>query len=141
MSQTEISREYWRTFCSEFTREHHSWIVNLSIGNIKCAAETKVEEAEQSMQSLVRMAAFQAIVADSHNGDYTISIVVGIPPEKATHFIYDPAHLFFHQNVDGAHEGLIIESKSGQNTLLRFRVAALPETLDGIIEADLISNR
>ncbi len=139
MTQTEIPRGQWQTFCEQFTRQHHSWLVNLSMSdtNAGIGAETSAEEAEQHMRLLSNSAAFQSIVAEPHYGKYAISMVVGAYPRQVTHRIDDPVHLVARSTEEGAHEGLIVESDSGQTTLLRFRAAALPEMLDGITEAEL----
>jgi hypothetical protein len=137
MSQTEIPREQWKTFCDQFTRQHQSWIVNLSVSDVGISAEIEAEEAEQRMRPLSRSAVFHSIAIEPHYGDYTVAIMVGAFPRQVPYFVDDPIHLFFRHTEEGAHEGLVIESASGETTLLRFRVAASPETLDGITEAEL----
>ena len=139
MPQIEVLREHWKTFCLQFTRQHQVWIFNLSVGEFGVGAELKAEEAERRMRPLVRWGIFQGITVDPHDGGCTISIVAGMTPGQVIHSICDPLHLFFRQTKEGAHEGLVIESVSGQTTLLRFRTAALPETLDGISEAELLA--
>ncbi len=139
MVQTEIPRQQWQAFCEQYTRQHHTWLVNLSVSDIHVCigAETRTEEAEQRMRLLSESAVFQSIVAEPRYGSYAISVVIGKPPRQITHRIDDPAHLFFRSTEEGAHEGVVVESDSGQTTLLRFRTVALPEMLDGLTEAEL----
>src|SRR5438552_6811798 len=40
----------------------------------------------------------------------------------------------FQRDLRGAHKGLEITSADGARTSVRFRIAALPETLDGVLE-------
>jgi hypothetical protein len=134
MHHTEIPHEEWQTFCDQFTRQHHAWIVNLSVSDsdVGLAAGIAAKEAEQRMRPISRSAAFHSIVIESFDGRDTVAIVVGPPPGQVACWIDDPRHLFFRQTEDGAHEGLAIESALGETTLLRFRAAALPEDLDGM---------
>jgi hypothetical protein len=140
MPQTEVPREHWKSFCNEFTRQHQAWIINLSVVGVRLSAAMKAEEAEQQMRRLIQSNVFQGIMAEPRGGDYTMSIIAGSPPMQVTHFICDPIRLLFQQTEEGAHEGLVIENASGQTTLLRFRAAALPEIVDGISEAELLSS-
>ncbi len=138
MSQTEIPRESWKPFCDDFTRQHQFWIINISEGDKIPDDQKTAGSSGDSPRALYQMIALHSISADGSDGDYKISIVAGTPPNQVTHVIYNPARLFFNQNNEGAHEGVAIEHESGEITLMRFRAAALPETLDGITEAELL---
>jgi hypothetical protein len=52
---------------------------------------------------------------------------------QVTHEIVDPTRLIFKLDARGAHEGLDITAADHSVTALRFRVAARPETLDGVL--------
>jgi hypothetical protein len=139
MHQIEIPREQWKTFCDQFTRQHHAWIVNLSVSDtdVGLGGGIGAVDAERHMRLLSRSAAFHSIAVEDDDGHCTLAIVVGPPPGAVACWIYDPRHLFFRHTEEGAHEGLVIESPSGETTLLRFRAAALPEDLDGMAVAEL----
>ena len=53
--------------------------------------------------------------------------------ELFTHVIHAVTRIYVERTDDGADAALAIESVDGTTTLLRFRVAALPETVDGIV--------
>jgi hypothetical protein len=44
-----------------------------------------------------------------------------------------PTRPSIEQTADGADAALWIDAKDGTRTVLRFRVAALPETVDGVV--------
>ncbi len=138
MNQTEIYRPQWKTFCDRFSRQHRCWIANLSVGGVEAslALEIEPDEVEQQMRCLSRSAPFQNLAVDPNYGSPTLSVTLGAPPKAAVYWIDDPLRLLFLRNAEGAHEGLMVENRCGQATLLRFRSAALPETLDGISEAE-----
>jgi len=51
---------------------------------------------------------------------------------EITHTIQAPSHLWVERTDAGADAALATESADGAKTILRFRTAALPETVDGI---------
>ena len=53
--------------------------------------------------------------------------------EHLTHMIDGVTRIYIERADDGADAALEIESGDGMRTILRFRVAALPETVDGIV--------
>lgn len=139
MPHTEISQSQWENFCDQFTKQHYSWIINLSVSDSKIdpSHESQVEDVEKQMQPVYHSVLFRSINADIHDDHSTILILVDREAGQAVHCIENPAHLFFRETAEGAHEGLVIENQAGQTTLLRFRAIALPEVLDGISEAEL----
>ena len=50
-----------------------------------------------------------------------------------THPVKNPKKVVFRQDLQGAHEGIDITSADGKLTAVRFRIAARPETLDGVL--------
>ncbi|HYM12700.1 MAG TPA: DUF5335 family protein, partial [Bryobacterales bacterium] len=62
-----------------------------------------------------------------------IEIMLGEASDRhLTHSVLQPTRLWFRETEQGAHEGLDIESGDGSKTLVRFRVPARPELLDGL---------
>lgn len=53
--------------------------------------------------------------------------------EQVAHTIARPLQVRLNQTEEGAHRGLEIESAGGELTVLRFRFAVLPETVDGVV--------
>ena len=60
-------------------------------------------------------------------------VMLGDDKDHLIHQVSYPVGLTFKRNLSGAHEGLDITSADGSITSLRFRVAAVPETLDGVL--------
>ena len=52
--------------------------------------------------------------------------------DHVTHVIAAVRRIFLRQTDDGADAALEIQSRDGATTVLKLRVAALPETVDGI---------
>lgn len=74
------------------------------------------------------------IVLDASNSTHPIEIWTGgHDGDDLVHTVPTPTQLTFKQSSTGEHEGLDITSDNGTVTSLRFRIAARPETLDGIL--------
>ena len=55
-----------------------------------------------------------------------------MPRDHVAHVVRAPTRVRLTQTDEGADEALEIDSQDGATTRLRFRVAALPEAVDGI---------
>jgi hypothetical protein len=111
-------------FFDSFSRQHEGWLSTVEVLGTDVGAQ--VEACEQPLAG---------VTADLGAGDQdVISILVGAAPDRhVAHMIHAPAHVRLKETESRAHEALQIESKSGDTTLLRFRTAAAPETLDGVV--------
>ena len=120
----EIPREEWVKFFNGFGQQHEGWRVTLQVFDRDLGAQIKAENLP-----------LRGISADlKDNGDDVIVINVGeTSSEHVNHVIQNPTHVQLKLDAHGAHEALEIETASGTTTLLQFRVAALPETVDGIV--------
>jgi hypothetical protein len=56
-----------------------------------------------------------------------------MPRDHLAHVVRAPTRVRLTQTDDGADEALEIDSQDGATARLRFRVAALPEAVDGIV--------
>lgn len=67
--------------------------------------------------------------------DHRCEIVISMLREGGSDMIRvaDPVRVTFSKDASGAHKGLEIASGDGSVTSLRFRVAADPATLDGVL--------
>ena len=54
------------------------------------------------------------------------------PSEHVAHVIDAPRRLWIERTVGGAESALAIESSDGSRTTVRFKTAALPETVDSV---------
>jgi len=119
----EISRGEWVEFFNGFTQQHAGWLVTF-----------EVLDRELGAQLVAENLALQGISADEKDGEDVILINVGDASENhVNHAVAGPTHVRLKQTAQGAHEALDIETASGATTLLRFRITALPETVDGVL--------
>ena len=118
----EISPAEWGSFVDGFGHQHEGWLVNISV----------THGSHESLE--IFDCRLQGTTTDRDGAKCSIKIsVVNRHGEKLIHSVPEPAHLMFKRDLSGAHEGLEITSGDGSVTHLRFRAAARPETLDGIL--------
>ena len=124
MPTHEISRSEWPAFFDSFSRQHEGWLTTVEVLGADIGAQ--IETHEQP---------FAGVTADLRGGDQdVVSILVGADPDKhVAHLIHAPTHVRLKETEQGAHEALYIESEGGPTTLLRFRLAVLSDTLDGMV--------
>jgi hypothetical protein len=118
----DIPAAEWTSFLNRFSAQHEGWLASISVtagpnksselGNCRLEHIALVQVAEKRQ---VRMSMFRDC------------------EERLVHEVENPLRLTFKRDVTGAHEGLDIAAKDGSVAALRFRVAARPETLDGIM--------
>ena len=119
MTTREIPPESWKEFFDGFSRRHQGWLVDVEVlGSLGAQYE-----AEQLP--------LQGISADHANKD--ISIALALPANKIVeHFVNNPEKVRVEE--EGGAEGAIqIESSDGVTTLVSFRSAVPPETVDGLL--------
>ena len=123
MKTKEILRSDWPKFFDSFSRQHEGWLVTLEIFGTEIGAQ--VEEREL---------AFEGIVADSSDATRDeIAIMMGAKPDDhVTHSITRPTQVSLEQTDEGADVALAIKAANETTTLLSFRVAVLPETVDAV---------
>lgn len=124
MRTIEIPRKDWGGRLDEFSRVHDGWLVSLDILAESIGAQRAFRELP-----------LVGITAEPADGG-TISIAVAEPTgDQFTHTIHSPTRVFIEKTNTGADAALEIESADGTKAILRFRTAALPETVDGIVRA------
>lgn len=111
----------WSAFLAGFTDQHEGWLVTVVV----ISGSKEVIKAGPSR--LKEVALIQL------GGRADIRISVGGPGPDVIHEVINPVRLVFQRDARGAHEGLEITAADRSVTALRFRVAALPETLDGVL--------
>jgi hypothetical protein len=115
----EIPKRDWSDFCDTFSRRHEGWLVSTSV------AQPRLTSVEIGHDQPLRGLTF-----DPDRDELTV--ILG--PELSDHLdhtIRGPIAIWLEQTEEGADESLHIQSSGGETTL-RFRVAALPEMVDGI---------
>jgi hypothetical protein len=116
----EIPHDEWTEFFDRFGQQHHEWLITIEVLDAALGAQTVAENLP-----------LQGISADlKGNGNDVILINAG---ESLNHSITNPTRVYLKSNAQGAHEAVEFETQSGTTTLLRFRVSAMPETVDGVL--------
>ena len=138
MEQTKVPASEWETCCATFSRGHRGWLITLAT-----IATTQLEAAPELIESHWRTIAekvrFEGLVLDAETGHYDILTRTRTGDAATDHRLNNVVSLI-KLTVAGAHQGLRIDSEYGgkrESTLLRFRVSAKPEELDGIAEFEM----
>lgn len=135
MLYTQIPVDEWDEFCEEFTVQHRGWLTTIGL------ADTQAVDANPlnpPLKIVAKQLAFEEIIPKYRNGaEVKLSITVGEQQWRMTHVVHGPLQIWAEQSEEGAHRGLRVDSAMGKTLLLRFRVASLPETLDGLAESEL----
>ena len=122
MRTVEIPAEAWTRTLDEFSVLHQGWLVSLDVLEETIGAQRAVDNLP-----------LLGVSADRDDGGGAITVSAGRFPEHITHTIHAPTRVQIERREDGADVALQIESAGGTRAILRFRVAALPETVDGIV--------
>ena len=123
MRTVEIPRETWVEQLNEFTAIHEGWLVSLDVLGPEIGAQPEIINLP-----------LLGVSADRADHDRAIAVSVMLSAtEHFTHTIHGVTRINIERADDGADAELEIESADGTRTILRFRVAALPETVDGIV--------
>lgn len=122
MRTVEVPREAWTSTLDEFSAVHEGWLVSLDVLGPTIGAQPEINNLP-----------LLGVSADHAKHDGTITISAARAAEHITHTIHAPLRVYIERREDGADVALQIESADGTQAILRFRVAALPETLDGIV--------
>jgi hypothetical protein len=121
MPTIELRRDAWREFFRSFTSQHVGWLCTMEVLGPSLGAQIEARELP-----------FAGISADDEGDRAAVRIALGnAGGAHVSHAIDLPERIYLKQSADGADETLEIEG-AGVKTLLTFRVAALPETVDGI---------
>jgi Family of unknown function (DUF5335) len=122
MRTLEIPREAWVDRLNEFSTTHEDWLVSIDVLGPEIGAQRQVDNLP-----------LLGISADHvHDGTIAVSVTRS-PSEHFTHSIHAVRHVYIEKTDEGADAALKIESGDGTATILRFRVTALPETVDGVM--------
>ena len=130
MVTIDIPRDGWRDALDEFTIVHDGWLVSLDVLNSDLGAQPEIEYMP-----------LLGVSADRIDDDGTITISVARSKSAHfTHVIHQPTRLLVERTDVGADAALRIDAADGTTTIVRFRSAPLPETVDGLGHADRRSN-
>lgn len=125
-----IERSNWPAFCSRFGREHRGW--RMSLGEVHTQLlDSDPEHARASQQRRIDQAPLLAVDYDTQHD--RVRVTCEDHGQPRTWDIREPLQII-QETIHAAHKGLRVDEKSGQSTLLEFRVAATPESVDGLAE-------
>ncbi len=134
MADQPIPREQWGEFCGAFGRQHHGWLVSVRrlntqqflYGETRAAAQERILVRDQPLQQL-----------REKRKDDTVALELAVGEgDEATSVLVEDVSSLYRLRVDEAHKGVRIDSHDGTTTLIEFRAAAQPETLDGLAESE-----
>jgi len=122
MPTQEILRDEWARYFEQFSRRHQGWLVTVEILGLDIGDQVQVRDLP-----------LEGITVETSDDGDEITIIAGSRPDaRISHTICAPLRVWVKQNELGADEALEIESPAGA-ILVRFRAAALPEPVKGII--------
>jgi hypothetical protein len=125
MHTHEIARPDWRSAFDELTLSHDGWLVSVEILSPAMGAQPEVIELPLT-----------GIWVDAHDHAPTIAITMeGQDHSHITHVIDDPVRVFVERTEEEADAALEVEAADGTKTIVRFRVPAKPETVDGVVRS------
>ena len=121
----DVPAEQWLSFLNSFSRQHEGWLTSITV------------EQNGKQQTPVREAKLEGISSDhlTTRGE----IFLSLSRDDGTHLIHrmsNPIEVVFRRDLAGAHEGIDITSADETLTKVHFRIAARPETLDGVVDAE-----
>ncbi len=121
MPTREIVRDEWGAFFTSFNRVHDGWLSTLEVMSPSLGVQIEAHNLRFAGIGTVRPR------------EPLLRIALGdAQGAHVSHDIDAPEHVWIKQSEEGADEALEIEG-ANMKTLLTFRVAALPETVDGVV--------
>lgn len=121
MKTIEIPRNAWPETFKEFSAMHQGWLISVDVLAPTIGAQPQVHDLP-----------LVGVTAEPRNGAGTITISAATSSVgQITHTIHSPTKVWIERTDGGADAALQIESADGPTTIVRFRTAALPETVDG----------
>jgi hypothetical protein len=122
MVTREIPRSGWSEYFDAFSRRHDGWLVTIEVFDKELGAQVEAEERP-----------LKGISAGRQKHEIEI-ITGGEPDDSLTRIIERPTRVQVEETSAGAEAAISIESEDEGTTLVRFRSAALPETVDGLAD-------
>ena len=134
MSDIRIPENEWQAFCESFSRQHHGWLVGVRQVDTREVEQT-TPPAGAPKQLFPGSRPLQEL-REGRTDDLTeVMVTVGEGTDETSFLIQDAVALYSRKS-GAAHLGLRVDSGDGTTTLIEFRTAAQPETLDGLAESE-----
>lgn len=133
MISTEIAHDQWPLFCIDFSRQHRGWLANTSA--LDQASRISPDETHPAGgHPTARGLPFSGLEPGPRQNDFVMEL--GDGNRHVTEPIRDVTRICMLESDEGAHVGLRIDRSNDTAVLLTFRVAARPETVDGIAASE-----
>jgi hypothetical protein len=117
----EIRKDEWTPRLNEFSAVHRGWLISAEY-----ASPAGWTQGEMYSVPLIS-------VSYEPEGTGAIRVCAGrSPSEHVAHVVDAPRRVWIEQTVEGAESALAIESSDGSRCTVRFKTAALPETVDSV---------
>ena len=121
MRNRQVPRAEWFPFFRDFSRRHEGWL-----------STVRVIDPRLGSQVQARNLPLEGIVSDVEaRGPISILLGRGVGT-NVEHPVEQPQEVWVELTEEGAEAALEIVDAGGRKTILEFRVAALPETVDGL---------
>jgi hypothetical protein len=123
-----IPKDQWSDVWRGFASRHRGWLARVLVlrdGDAANGGRALAVDAPCGRSSWRRRG------REAH-----IRILVGEDDRHIAQPVLHPRALMLEHRLDGSEAGLRIEDAEGARTLVRFRVIAAPETLDGLAPAE-----
>lgn len=133
MKSTNIVPDQWQRFCEDFSRQHRGWLVTTSI--LERSSHVPAADIDESRaHRTARDLPFGGLSLEPNRRD--LMLLLGEGKLHVTEHITDVIRIGLLETDEGAHAGLRIDKSNDTGVLLRFRVAARPESLDGVAASE-----
>ena len=129
---TGIAPNEWAGFCTTFARMHRGWLVTVTM--LDSAASTP-DSAPHGVV-LARELPLESVTVVHRDADVELRVTVKSNGKRLIYPVRQPERLVLEQAAGGVREGLCIGTANGQTLRVRFRVPAVPESLDGLADAE-----
>ena len=123
MRTEEIPRNAWNRTFNAFNAMHEGWLVSVEVLNSGIGAQMEVENLP-----------LMSVSAAATDVDPAVTISAGDAADRhISHTIRGARRVHIERTDEGADAAMQIESEDGTLTILRFKSARLPETVDGFV--------
>jgi hypothetical protein len=117
-----VPRSEWPRFFEEFSRRHEGWLVTVRV--LHPSFGSQVEARDLPLEGIVSPTDVSG----------PISIHIGASTQSnIEHEIARPKQVWVELSEAGAEAALGVVSEDGTKTIVEFRTAELPESVDGIL--------
>nr|WP_305793018.1 DUF5335 family protein [Sedimenticola hydrogenitrophicus] len=128
-----IPHEQWRNLCEGFSRTHRGWLICLWVvdtGNLEAGLTDATEKAIRDLE-------LGEIIVERHGQRTDMVVIARDDQTHADHIIRGVVAVSVERDTDGRTNGLRIDSDDNKTALVRFRVPANSESLDGLAPGEL----